>query len=176
LQAGPAAAKEERSRLDRAPCTARLNRENQMSGDQVVPQTIVKDKYPLFKHEFLEFLFAELVDMRPIFRNDLDSLLVFTAISRHYLRDERVGLSPADESHGFTIKRIAEATTIPRETVRRKLRELESRGLLEKGRHDEWRVAVRDGLPVIRTEFEESWRREMERVVKFVKALKDHVE
>ncbi len=142
----------------------------------LVPKTIVKDKYALFKHEFLEFLFAELVEMRPIFRNDLDSLLVFTAISRHYLRDERVGLSPTDESHGFTIKRIAEATTIPRETVRRKLRELESRGLLEKGPHDEWRIAVRDGLPVIRTEYEDSWRREMDRVVKFIKALKDYVE
>jgi hypothetical protein len=141
----------------------------------VVPETLVKEKYALFKHEFLEFLFAELVDMRPIFKNDLDTMLVYTAISRYYLRDERVGLSPEYENRGFTIKKIAESTTIPRETVRRKLLELESRGLLEKGPQDEWRIAVKDGLPVIRTEYEPQWAREMARVVKFVKALKDHV-
>ncbi len=142
----------------------------------VVPKTIVKDKYALFKHEFLEFLFAELVDMRPIFKNDLDSMLVYTAISRYYLRDERVGLSPEDESRGFTITKISESTTIPRETVRRKLHELENRGLLEKGPRDEWRIATRNGIPVIRTEYEPYWQREMERVVRFVKALKDYVE
>ena len=141
-----------------------------------VPQTVVKDKYALFKHEFLEFLFAELVDMRPIFQNDLDAMLIYTAISRYYLRDERVGLAAQQESRGFTIKMISDATTIPRETVRRKLRELESRGLLEKGPRDDWRIAVKDGLSVIRTAYEPQWRREMERVVKFVKALKDHVE
>jgi hypothetical protein len=144
--------------------------------EDVVPKTIVKDKYALFKHEFLEFLFAELVDMRPIFKNDLDSMLVYTAISRYYLRDERVGLSPEDDSRGFTISKIAESTTIPRETVRRKLHELESRGLLEKGPRDEWRIATRNGLPVIRTEYEPYWQREMERVVRFVKALKNYVE
>ncbi|MGJ0506062.1 MAG: hypothetical protein ACR652_02790 [Methylocystis sp.] len=144
----------------------------------IFPQTVVKEKYALFKHEFLEFLFSELVDMRSVFENDLDSMLIYTAISRFYLRDERAGLSPGcDEfdSRGFSATRISAQTKIPRETVRRKLHELQGRGLIEKGPRDEWRIAVKDGFPVIRTEYQHEWRREMERVVKFVKALKDHV-
>ena len=143
------------------------------------PQTIVLEKYAHFKHEFLELLFSVLVDERPIFWNDLDALLVYTAISRHYLRDERVGLpledDDFDQRRGQTATTIAASTKIPRETVRRKLQQLESRGLLEKGPRDEWRVAVKDGQPVIRTEFSHEWQREMKRIVKFVAALKDHV-
>lgn len=130
----------------------------------------------LIKHELLEFLFAELVDMRPVFTNDFDSMLVYAAISRFYLRDERVGLAPQDDRFGsrrMTATRIAEATKIPRETVRRKLHLLQKRGLLEKGPQDEWRVAVQDGQPVIRTEFLPVWERELNRVIRFVRALRD---
>jgi hypothetical protein len=143
------------------------------------PQTVVSGNYAQFKHEFLELLFGVLVDERPIFGNDLDSLLVYTAISRHYLRDERFGLSPdeddVDQRGGLTASKVAESTRLPRETVRRKLHQLGSRGLLEKGPRDEWRVAVRDGQPVIRTQYSHEWQREMKRIVKFVRALKDHV-
>ncbi|MEK4034936.1 helix-turn-helix domain-containing protein [Methylocystis sp. IM3] len=142
-------------------------------------ETIVSDKYPKFKHEFLELLFAVLVDERPVFGNDLDSLLVYTAVSRLYLRDERAGLSSEDQESGrrytLTATRIAESTRIPRETVRRKLRQLESRGFLEKGPRDDWRVVVKDGQPVIRSEYSHVWQQEMARIVKFVRVLKDHV-
>ncbi len=144
-----------------------------------IPQTVVAEKYAQFKHEFLELLFAVLVDERPVFGNDLDSLLVYTAVSRYYLRDERVGLSLEDRDLGrrFTLNatRIAESTRIPRETVRRKLRQLESKGFLEKGPREDWRVVVRNGQPVIRSEYSHVWQQEMTRIVKFVKALKDHV-
>ncbi len=145
-----------------------------------IPSTVVAENYVRFKHEFLEFLFAELVDMRRIFEGDLDALLIFIAISRYYLRDERSHPAGEDEAlfgsqHHLTLSRIAEITKIPRETVRRKLKQLESRGLLEKGDYDNWRLTVADGQPVIRTAFEEVWRREMQRLVKLVRSLKDHV-
>lgn len=117
--------------------------------------------------------------MRPIFENDFDAMLVYTAISRYYLRNERVGLSdenaPSCMGYGLTAARISEWTRIPRETVRRKLHRLEKRGLLERGPHDEWRIAQRDGQPVIRIEYAEEWREELSRIVKFVSSLKDHV-
>lgn len=142
-------------------------------------EAIFSERDVQIKHEFLEFLFGELVDMRPIFEHDLDSMLIYTAISRYYLRDERVGLSPENaesgQRRGLTATRIAESTKIPRETVRRKLHQLERRQLLEKGPRDEWFVALRDGQPVIRSKYSHEWRRELERIVKFVKSLKDHV-
>jgi len=141
-------------------------------------QPVFTERDVLIKHEFLEFLFGELVDMRPIFENDFDSMLIYTAISRFYLKNERVGLPEENElgpAPGLTAARIAEWTTIPRETVRRKLLQLESRGLLERGPRDEWRVARRDGQPVIRIEYAEAWRRELSRITRFVRSLRDHV-
>jgi hypothetical protein len=141
--------------------------------------SVLSKEYAHLKGEFVEFLFSILVDERPIFCNDLDALLTYTAISRYYLRDERVGLAPEDpaldERHGLSTTRIARSTRIPRETVRRKLLLLESKGLLERGPHDEWRVAVRDGQPVIRTQYALEWEREMTKIVNFVRALKDRV-
>jgi hypothetical protein len=149
-------------------------------GKAPLPNTVVAENYIKFKHEFLEFLFAELVDMRTIFEGDLDALLIFISISRYYLRDERSHPAGADDAelgahHHLTLSRIAEITRIPRETVRRKLKQLEGRGLLEKGEHDNWRLTVQDGQPVIRTSYEEVWRREMQRLVKLVRSLNTHV-
>jgi hypothetical protein len=55
-------------------------------------RSVFDERDVLIKHAFLEFLFDKLVDMRPIFENDFDSMLVYTAISRFYLKDERVGV------------------------------------------------------------------------------------
>jgi hypothetical protein len=128
------------------------------------------------KHEFSKFLFDILADEKYIFGNDLDALLVYTAVSRYYLRDERAGLDPDDDAFsGLALARIVETTKIPRETVRRKLQLLESRGLLERSSRNQWRVAVKDGQPVIRTEFADVWQKEMWRIVKFVRALKEYL-
>jgi DNA-binding IclR family transcriptional regulator len=75
----------------------------------------------------------------------------------------------------LTLSRIADLTGIPRETARRKLKQLESRGLLEKGPHDNWRLAVLEGQPVIRTKYQTVWRRVMERLVRLVRTLKGDV-
>ena len=149
-----------------------------MSAESSATTTIFSERDILIKHEFLEFLFGELVDMRPIFENDFDEMLVYTAISRFYLRDERIGLSNEDAetrvAHGLTATRIAGWTNIPRETVRRKLHRLEKRGLLEKGPRG-WQVARKDGQPVIRVEFAREWRQELDRIIKLVTALRAHI-
>lgn len=145
-----------------------------------IPETIVEANYVKFQHELLEFLFAHLVEMRAIFEGDLDALLIFISISRYYLRDERVNAAsdagaPSHHHHHLTLSRIAQNTTIPRETVRRKLALLESKGLLERAPNDGWRLAVVEGRPVIRSRYEAVWQRVMRRLVKLVRALKEHV-
>jgi predicted transcriptional regulator len=150
-----------------------------MSRKAPTPHTVVEENYVKFQHEFLEFLYAHLVDMRVIFEGDLDALLIFISISRYYLRDERANPDMDEEALGdnrhLTLSRIAELTGIPRETARRKLRQLESKGLLEKGQHDNWRLVVQDGQPVIRTKYEPVWQRVMQRLVKLVRTLRADV-
>ncbi len=147
--------------------------------DKIFPDTVVREHYVTFQHEFIEFLVAQLIDFRKVFNGDLDELLVFIFVARYHLRDER-GRQPDRDLDGLwavqpTLSRISELTGIPRETVRRKLRTLQSRGLLEKAEQDKWQIAVRDDQPIIRSEYEQFWQREMRRLVKLVRALKPYV-
>lgn len=141
------------------------------------PDTIVQEHYVTFQHEFIEFLVAQLIDFRKVFNGDLDELLVFIFVGRYYLREERGRSDEAHEPEGYwaappTLSRISEFTGIARETVRRKLMALQSRGLLQKVDQDKWRPTTRNDVPVIRTEYEQFWAREMRRLVKLVRALK----
>ena len=148
--------------------------------EKVFPDTIVREHYVTFQHEFIEFLVAQLIDFRKVFNGDLDETLVFIFVARYYLREERGRGQDHQDQDGYwaappTLARIAEFTGIPRETVRRKLLALQSRGLIEKVDHDKWRPTTRDDVPVIRQEYEEFWAREMRRLVKLVRALKSYV-
>jgi DNA-binding transcriptional ArsR family regulator len=151
-----------------------------MSGDErPFPDTVVQEHYVTFQHEFIEFLVAQLIDFRKVFEGDLDELLIYIFISRYHLREERGRkFDPDGDSYPSappTLSRIAEMTGIPRETVRRKLLALQTRGLLEKADQDKWQVTVRDDQPIIRREYEQFWAREMRRLVKLVRALKPFV-
>jgi hypothetical protein len=143
------------------------------------PDTIVQDNYVTFQHEFIEFLVAQLIDFRKVFNGDLDELLIFIFISRNHLREERGRLQEQDQENFWpappTLSRIAELTGIPRETVRRKLRAMQSRGLLEKVDQDKWQVTLRGDQPTIRVDYEQFWQREMRRLVKLVRALSPYV-
>jgi IclR helix-turn-helix domain len=147
--------------------------------DKTIPDTVVDENYVLFQHEFIEFLVAQLIDFRKVFNGDLDELLVFIFVARYHLREERGRRRELDPDGHWsappTLSRIAEQTGIPRETVRRKLLGLQSRGLLEKVEQDRWHVSVRDDMPIIRSEYEEFWRREMKRLVRLARALKPYV-
>jgi hypothetical protein len=151
-----------------------------MSQDEkVFPDTIVQEHYVTFQHEFIEFLVAQLIDFRKVFNGDLDELLVYIFVARYYLREERARGQDHQDQDGYwaappTLSRISEFTGIPRETVRRKLIALQNRGLLEKVDHDKWRPTEKDHVPVIRSEYEEFWAREMRRLVKLVRALKPY--
>lgn len=148
------------------------------SKDKPIPDTPAEGRYVEFQHHAIEFLVAQLIDFRQVFRGDLDESLIFLTLARYNLREERAE-SDADLEyppvHSLPQARISEITQIPRETTRRKLLALEGRGLIEKDAQDRWRIATRDGVPVIRTEYADYWRREMQRLVKLVRALKPFV-
>jgi hypothetical protein len=152
-----------------------------MSQDEkAFPDTVVRENYVTFQHEFIEFLVAQLIDFRKVFNGDLDETLVYIFVARYYLREERSRGQDHQDQDGYwaappTLARIAEFTAIPRETVRRKLIALQSRGLIEKIDHDKWRPATKDDVPVIRSAYEEFWAREMRRLVKLVRALEPYL-
>lgn len=101
--------------------------------------------WPVHVEEFTRLL----ITLRAQFGGDLDRMLVLAVIGLRTLPARRVdGLSYAEFQAGQTVDRpspinvqsIAETSGIPRETVRRKVRELESAGWIE--RRDDGYLAV----------------------------------
>lgn len=86
---------------------------------------------------FLELL----VELRRVFGNDLDKVMILSAVGQQMLRDpaaptlsketaHRRGSSPIHSERRTNIDALARATGIPRESVRRKVNELQAAGLV----------------------------------------------
>ncbi|MBN8501928.1 MAG: hypothetical protein J0M19_12330 [Sphingomonadales bacterium] len=108
-----------------------------------------REKYPAYQYHFVEFLTEHLSDVSREFGGDLQEMLVLAIIGQMHLRavidtqtgsvsSQRVRPNPPQ----ITASRIADASGIPRETVRRKLAKLGERGWIEQGADGAWRLVV----------------------------------
>jgi hypothetical protein len=92
--------------------------------------------HSLWVEEFLGLL----LEFRRVFGNDLDKLIIVAAIGQQLLRDRHLPLRSLEEwmgrplidrpGRGTNIDALARATGIPRESVRRKVNELLTDGLI----------------------------------------------
>jgi hypothetical protein len=91
---------------------------------------------------WVEGFLTVLVELRRVFGNDMDKVIILSAIGQQYLRDpalsstsraevERMDVAPGLRST-TNIDALARATGIPRESVRRKVNELIANKLVER--------------------------------------------
>jgi hypothetical protein len=100
---------------------------------------------------WVEGFLALLVELRRVFRNDLDKVIILSAIGQQVLRDARLPRrdyedwvqNPLEDGHGrvTNIDALARATGIPRESVRRKVNELIADRLVSRGDRNALSVA-----------------------------------
>jgi hypothetical protein len=130
-----------------------------------------------FQFHFADFMGAHLVDCCSIFDGDLHEMLVFTLVAQRYLRERLTTPEGAagGERRAVSAARIAAQTGMPRETVRRKLLSLESRGWLEKAGRAGWRVAVAEGRVRAGIGLDDFLEREVRRTVKFARAVRPYL-
>lgn len=114
---------------------------------------LFEDDFPFAQSVWAEGFLGLLVELRQVFGNDMDKVMILAAIGQRMLRDPQLGrLShseaksarfPRWEGHSTNIDALARATGIPRESVRRKVNELCESGLVV--RQDGWRLIIRAG-------------------------------
>lgn len=108
-----------------------------------------RDNYPAYQYHFVEFLTEHLSDVSRELGGDLQEVLVLAIIGQMHLRavidtqsvamaSQKIRQNPPQ----ITASRIADASGIPRETVRRKLAKLGKRGWIEQGADGAWRLVV----------------------------------
>jgi len=112
-------------------------------------ETRFRENYPAYQYHFVEFLTEHLSDVSREFGGDLQEMLVLAIIGQMHLRSvidtqsgsivsQKIRQNPPQ----ITASRIADASGIPRETVRRKLAKLGKRGWIEQGMDGAWRLVV----------------------------------
>jgi DNA-binding MarR family transcriptional regulator len=117
-------------------------------------------QYPTYQYHFVEFFTEHMADCSRAFGGDLQEMLVLAIIGQMQLKAHLDGQnasagvnSPKPRSSQITASRIADASGIPRETVRRKLAKLADRGWVQKETGGAWSLVMidsaaraRDGL------------------------------
>lgn len=107
--------------------------------------------YHQYQYHFVEFFTEHLADCSRAFGGDLQEMLVLAIIGQMHLKAHIDAQTNATSSRRanpalpqITASRIADATGIPRETVRRKLKKLADRGWVEKGSAGAWNLVMAD--------------------------------
>ena len=149
-----------------------------ISTQSEVYRALFRDNYFVMLYNFVQFFVEHLADVSRTFETDLQSVLVLAVVGQmelqarirsNYLDDGEmpsgvlVGAAPRINSSS-----IAEVTGIPRETVRRKLEGLASRGWVARDINGLWHIAIAKDLSPVRRELAELDGRQQERVSRFL--------
>lgn len=142
-----------------------------------------RDDYRAYQYRFVEFFIEHLSDVSRAFRGDLQAMIVLALVGQVQMRATRAavqaGLDPREipaERVSITASRIADVTSIPRETVRRKLSLLGRKGWIRRNAGGSWRLAVGHGGDVpARADLAEVDARAIERVARLFRDLESIV-
>lgn len=138
--------------------------------------------YVEFQYCFVDFLVEYLEDLSRMFRGDLTLMLVLAVIGQSRIRAVRdamtTGLAPAEVAtlrSGVSASRVADLTSVPRQTVRRKLAQLRDKGWVEQYEDGTWGMTVSQGASNARQDLKEADRRALARVARMFADLESIV-
>jgi hypothetical protein len=135
--------------------------------------------YVRFQYAFIEFLAEHLTDVSREFGGDLQPPMILAVLGQRILLWQAeadraaAGEGPPPWAPTMATARIADVTGIPRETVRRKLADLEARGWIARDADGKWGIARVDGHAPARDALAELDRRGVARVAKLYTVLRD---
>jgi DNA-binding transcriptional ArsR family regulator len=137
--------------------------------------SVFESRYPEFQYRFIEFLVEHLTDLSREFRGDLQMPMILAIIGQVGIGSLQKGGPVPDSASGSPIEvvsstsaisasRIADVTGISRQTVRRKLEALESRGWIEQLPDRSWRLRMVGGGAVAQGDLAQIDTRSIKRV------------
>lgn len=141
-------------------------------------EAVFSANYLAYQYQFVEFFIEHLTDVSRKFQGDLQAMIVLGIVGQMHIRETRIavqaGRSPLDlqsDRVSITASRIADVTSIPRQTVRRKLTELEKRRWLVRNPDGSFRLAMTDGVSYAGQDLADVNRRSILRVARLFRDL-----
>lgn len=117
-----------------------------VSNPDFTPHPKIEEHKEFLLLHFMEWIGSHLCDCSRVFNGDLTEMLVLAVIGqmfvRHYSNEATRNYSLDGEVLTVSIAHISEATSIPRETVRRKLLSLQKRGWVNQANNGGWSLTV----------------------------------
>jgi hypothetical protein len=106
-------------------------------------------------YHFTQLITEHLTDCWEVFDGDLTEMMVLAVIGQAQLGSllndlEPVALDLTSRTRAMSASRLADVTKIPRQTVRRKLIQMEKKGWLEQDTKGCWCVVIKNGRPAVR--------------------------
>ncbi|GAA0307934.1 hypothetical protein [Rhodovulum strictum] len=145
--------------------------------------TAFRADYRAYQYRFVEFYIEHVVDVGRAFKGDLQSVLVLAVLGQVWLKAVRAAEAEGQDPDAIpqdrlsiTSSRISDVTDIPRQTVRRKLKELERRGWLLRNDDGAYRLASSGGRSTARRDLSDVDGRALERIAKLFVELEGLVE
>lgn len=139
---------------------------------------IFEANYLDYQYRFVEFFVEHLEDLSRAFRGDLQQMIVLGIIGQVKLRAVRSAIMSGKDPEtaraeiaGIGASRIADVTSIPRQTVRRKLELLEQRGWIQRVDDSNWTLAYADGAAAAHEGLSDVDRRSMDRIARLFSDL-----
>jgi DNA-binding MarR family transcriptional regulator len=105
--------------------------------------------YAMFQYAYVQFFSEHLADCSRQFDGDLQQMLILSIIGQSYIsRFIKLECHDDNPPAAISASRLADVCRIPRETVRRKLRNLANRGWIKQDDEQSWTL-VSDGGAVV---------------------------
>ncbi len=101
--------------------------------------------YRRYQYAVVEFFVDHLTDVSRSYGCDFEQVMILAIIGQRAIgvaREMDVQDMPGPEAIAMTASRLADVTGIPRETVRRKLAQMQRKGWVDKAPHGEWFLRV----------------------------------
>jgi hypothetical protein len=113
--------------------------------------------YLEYQYTFVEFFVKHLTDASVEFDGDLQQMLIVAIIGQAKIRAVKAAIEAGQDPGqamqtlaGISASRLSDITSVPRQTVRRKLAAMRDKGWIEQDPDGLWHIAVKDGEAVVR--------------------------
>lgn len=142
------------------------------------PKILGNEQFLMF--HFMEWIGSHLCDCSRVFKGDLIEMTVLAVIGqmfvRHHSNEATRNYALDGEVLTVSIAHISEATSIPRETVRRKLLLLQKRGWVEQMDNGGWTMKIVDGQSNANKDLQNLQMRSLTRLMNLVDAVSSHIQ
>ena len=144
------------------------------------PHPKIEGNEQFLMFHFMEWIGSHLCDCSRVFKGDLIEMTVLAVIGqmfvRHHSNEATRNYALDGEVLTVSIAQISEATSIPRETVRRKLLLLQKRGWVEQMSNGGWTMKIIDGQSTANKDLQTLQTRSLTRLLNLVDAVSSHIQ